>query len=162
MRLSGKSAGTRRRGAEPAAPVPSRSSAGLAGYRRVFRPLSYRLSAMPRRRRDMQSVNTELPKGRKSTQRERLVAGVVAVANRDGYAGANIAALIAEAGVSRPTFYDYFADRDECFVAAFQNAHEALAGEIRRAVERTGTKRPAGAAIGALVEFASARPAMAR
>ena len=110
----------------------------------------------------MQSVNTELPKGRKSTQRERLVAGVVAVANRDGYAGANIAALIAEAGVSRPTFYDYFADRDECFVAAFQNAHEALAGEIRRAVERTGTKRPAGAAIGALVEFASARPAMAR
>jgi AcrR family transcriptional regulator len=110
----------------------------------------------------MQAVNTEMQKGRKSTQRERLVAGMIAVANRDGYAGANVSAVIAEAGVSRPTFYDYFADRDDCFLAAFADAHEALTAEIRRAVEGAGMERPARATIETLVDFASAEPAMAR
>jgi AcrR family transcriptional regulator len=46
--------------------------------------------------------------GRKSTQRERLLNGVITVANRDGSSRASVSAVIAEAGVSRPTFYDYF------------------------------------------------------
>ena len=66
---------------------------------------------------------------RKSSQRERLLAGMVAAANRDGYADANVSAVIAEAGVSRPTFYDYFSDRDDCFVAAIADMHERLAAE---------------------------------
>ncbi|HXM87565.1 MAG TPA: TetR/AcrR family transcriptional regulator, partial [Solirubrobacteraceae bacterium] len=56
-------------------------------------------------------------KGQKSTQRERLVHGMVEAANVGGYASANVSAVIANAGVSRPTFYEYFVDRDDCFVA---------------------------------------------
>ena len=47
-------------------------------------------------------VNTMMTKGRKRTQRERLLRGMVDVANRGGYAGANVSAVIEKAGVSRP------------------------------------------------------------
>src|ERR1700679_1120423 len=56
-------------------------------------------------------------KARKGTQRERLLDGMLLAAVRRGYAGANVAQVIAQAGVSRPTFYEYFADRDDCFLA---------------------------------------------
>ncbi len=61
---------------------------------------------------------------RKRTQRERLIAGMVMAARRHGYAGANVSRVIARAGVSRPTFYEYFADKDDCFLAT----HRELAG----------------------------------
>jgi hypothetical protein len=40
-------------------------------------------------------------KGRKSTQRERLLAGMIESANRDGYAGANVS-LIERPGTNSP------------------------------------------------------------
>ena len=99
---------------------------------------------------------------RKSTQRERLLAGMVAIANSGGYASANVSAVIGEAGVSRPTFYEYFADKDECFLAALADVQERLAGEIRQAVESRAGEHALQATIGALVGFASSEPAMAR
>ncbi|MGO9762078.1 MAG: TetR/AcrR family transcriptional regulator, partial [Solirubrobacteraceae bacterium] len=59
------------------------------------------------------TINTPLQNRRKPSQRQRLLEGMVATANRDGYAGANVSAVIAEAGVSRPTFYEHFEDRDD-------------------------------------------------
>lgn len=108
-----------------------------------------------------QTVNTALPTGRKSTQRERLLGGMVAAANRDGYAGANVSAVIEQAGVSRPTFYDYFADRDECFVATITDAHERLATEVKKAVEEQPPERAMPAAVAAIVSFAGVEPARA-
>jgi len=67
---------------------------------------------MPRRASREPQINTPVQNRRKATQRERLLAAMVIAANRDGYAGANVSAVIAEAGVSRPTFYDCFEDRD--------------------------------------------------
>jgi AcrR family transcriptional regulator len=68
---------------------------------------------------------------RKQTQRQRLVTGMIEATNRRGYAQANIAAVIAHAGVSRPTFYDYFEDRDACFLASIVEVDE----ELRQALE---------------------------
>ncbi|HXM86934.1 MAG TPA: TetR/AcrR family transcriptional regulator, partial [Solirubrobacteraceae bacterium] len=67
---------------------------------------------------------------RKSTQRERLLAGVIDVTNRRGYAAANVTATIAEAGVSRPTFYEYFADRDDCFRRAIEDVQDELLADV--------------------------------
>jgi TetR/AcrR family transcriptional regulator len=106
-------------------------------------------------------INTALPKGRKSTQRERLLAGMVTAANRNGYAGANVSAVIEHAGVSRPTFYDYFADRDDCFLATTIDAHERVAADIRKAVEARRPEEAIQAAITAIVAFASEQPARA-
>jgi TetR/AcrR family transcriptional regulator len=117
---------------------------------------------MPRRAGTKQVVNTPLQKGRKSTQRERLLAGMVAAANREGYAGANVSAVIAQAGVSRPTFYDYFEDRDDCFVATVIDIREELLAEIREKVADGPPERAAAAALETMVAFASSQPANAR
>src|SRR5580704_15754430 len=109
-----------------------------------------------------QPINTQLQKGRKSTQRERLLAGMLTSANRGGYAGANVSEVIAQAGVSRPTFYDYFADRDECFVASIEGVQAQLLDEVRVAVEGRAPAEALEATIEALAEFATVEPAKAR
>jgi len=117
---------------------------------------------MARRSAAIQPINAPLQKGRKSTQRERLLVGMIAAANGDGYARANVSAVIAAAGVSRPTFYDYFADRDDCFVAAVADVQGRLLVEVRGAVEGQAPEHAARAAIEELVKFAGSEPAMAR
>jgi AcrR family transcriptional regulator len=110
---------------------------------------------MPRRPAAKEPVNTPLQNRRKATQRERLITGMIAAASRDGYAGANVSAVIAEAGVSRPTFYDYFEDRDDCFVATALDIHEQLLDAVREAVAREPAERALATAIGATLAFAS-------
>jgi AcrR family transcriptional regulator len=107
-------------------------------------------------------INTKSQKDRKSTQRERLVAGMIRAANRGGYAGASVTAVIAEARVSRPTFYDYFADRDDCFLAALTDVQAELRDAVRREVRAHKPEHSLKAAVGALVEFASSSPESAR
>jgi AcrR family transcriptional regulator len=117
---------------------------------------------MPGRTAANNAINTEMQKGRRSTQRERLLAGMVAAANRDGYASASVTAVITQAGVSRPTFYEYFNDRDDCFLAALSDAQARLAGEVENAARAAGAPRAAVASVQSLVEFASRKPALAQ
>ncbi len=99
---------------------------------------------------------------RKSTQRERLLKGMLLAANRRGYVGAHVSAVIAEAGVSRPTFYDYFDDRDDCFKACIEDVQERLLGAVTAAVSKVDAHEATGAAIRALIDYASAELAGAR
>jgi AcrR family transcriptional regulator len=99
---------------------------------------------------------------RRSTQRERLINTMVEIAGRDGLATATVARLIAHAGVSRPTFYEYFSNRDACFIAALTDIHQGLLAEIRRAIEREAPERAVEATIAALIEFANSHPPRAR
>src|ERR1017187_1086299 len=108
---------------------------------------------MARRSARTGPVNAMVQKGRKSTQRQRLLAAMVAAANRDGYAGANVSEVIAAAGVSRPTFYDYFTDRDDCFVAAVADAQGRLLADVCAAVEDGPPERAAAGTVEALVAF---------
>lgn len=106
--------------------------------------------------------NVDVLKGRRATQRERITAGMIAAANRAGYAGANVSAVIAEAGVSRPTFYEYFRDRDDCFVRTLEETQDQLLGSIGAALEECEPAQALAAAAGAMVEFARQRPAEAQ
>src|SRR5450759_5113127 len=99
---------------------------------------------------------------RKANQRQRLLAGMVTAANRDGYAAASVSSVIGEAGVSRPTFYEYFDDRDGCFLAAVDVAARRLLEETETAAEKQAEGDPTVAVIGALVGFAVSEPALAR
>jgi AcrR family transcriptional regulator len=87
---------------------------------------------------------------------------MVAAANRDGYARATVSAVIAEAGVSRPTFYEYFVDRDDCFLIAQRHAQGRLLAEVRELVQALAPERAMQASIRALIRFAGSAPAMAR
>jgi AcrR family transcriptional regulator len=117
---------------------------------------------MPRRQSPPQPINTPVQNRRKTTQRERLLGGMIAAANRDGYAGANVSEVISEAGVSRPTFYDYFEDRDDCFVAAVADVQGRLLGDIQDAVASGPPERALAGALEATVAFAVSQPAEAR
>jgi AcrR family transcriptional regulator len=99
---------------------------------------------------------------RKSTQRERLLTGMLHVAATEGYAGATIAKVIGHAVVSRPTFYEYFADKEQCFLAVLANVQDEALTEIRHAVEASPAERAAVAALGGLAEFVQSQPAAGR
>ncbi len=103
-------------------------------------------------------VQTSLQADRKSTQRERLIAGMLAAAHRCGYDGANVSQVIAEAGVSRPTFYEYFKDKDDCFVATHREVSRLLVWEIRRAVQAQPPELAAQTAIRALIRLSEEFP----
>jgi AcrR family transcriptional regulator len=91
-----------------------------------------------------------------------MLEGMVTVANRDGYAAANVASVIEEAGVSRPTFYEHFTNREECFLAASAQVQSELLQSIKAAVENRPGAQAAPAVIEALVAFATSEPARAR
>jgi AcrR family transcriptional regulator len=107
-------------------------------------------------------IDTPPQNRRKATQRERLLAGMIATANREGYRGANVSNVIGEAGVSRPTFYDYFEDRDACFVATVIDVHKRLHGEVRDSVAQGPPEHALTASVTAMVAFAGSRPEEAR
>jgi AcrR family transcriptional regulator len=66
-------------------------------------------------------------------QRARLLAAAVASIAELGYAGASVAHITARARVSRRTFYDLFASREECLLAVLEGAVERIRGEIAAA-----------------------------
>ena len=59
-------------------------------------------------------------------QRERLLASMVALASRHGYPGVSIAEISSHAGVSSATFYEQFADKEDCLLAAYRDAAAAI------------------------------------
>jgi AcrR family transcriptional regulator len=117
---------------------------------------------MPRRKAAEPVINTPVHTSRKATQRERLLAGMIAAANRAGYAGAYVSEVIAEAGVSRPTFYDYFEGRDDCFIATMVAVDQRLQQQIDDAVASGAPEQALQSAVAATVAFASSHPADAR
>jgi AcrR family transcriptional regulator len=70
-------------------------------------------------------------------QRARIHVAAVEVVEELGYSGMTVAQVIGRAKVSRKTFYDLFADRQDCFIAVFEGTiarvrtlvEEACAGE---------------------------------
>ena len=112
---------------------------------------------------------------RLEVQRRRLFDAAAAVFVRAGYAEASAEAVSREAGMSKATFYEHFANKEECMVALVEYAmRETLermleaarhAGEDWRARHRAGVRtflglvedRPDVARV-ALVEVVGAGP----
>ena len=68
-----------------------------------------------------------------SNQRERILDAVLQAASRSGYAAMRIEDVIAIAGVSRRTFYDHFANKEEAFLAAYELVLDQLLTGVRTA-----------------------------
>jgi AcrR family transcriptional regulator len=80
----------------------------------------------------------------------------------EGYAAATIARVISHAGVSRPTFYNYFADREDCFLATHGELAAGLLDRVGTAVAAQDPARALSATLSVIVEFASVDPVAAR
>jgi AcrR family transcriptional regulator len=67
----------------------------------------------PRERRSWGKVSHS---DRYRQQRTDLLRAAVRQAGRKGYDGTRVADIVAEAGLSKSTFYEHFASKEECFV----------------------------------------------
>ncbi|HET6999491.1 MAG TPA: TetR/AcrR family transcriptional regulator [Solirubrobacterales bacterium] len=71
-----------------------------------------------------------------AVQRERLIAAMLQAASELGYRGTNVQDVIERAGVSRPTFYEHFTNKEDCFLASFDVTASRLRERIRAASEK--------------------------
>lgn len=78
--------------------------------------------------------------------------GMVAAVLRNGYSDATIAQAIAHAHVSRSTFYEHFADKESCFLAAYDDLAARMSGHMHEAVERAPWPEKALAMLGAVLD----------
>jgi AcrR family transcriptional regulator len=112
-----------------------------------------------------------LPRGRhaaprrvvRASQRERMLEAVAAAVAENGYPRVAVADVIARAGVSRKTFYEHFANKEECFLASY-DAGVAMVLEAIDAAVAAAPNPYAAAAAGteAYLETLCANPALAR
>ncbi len=95
--------------------------------------------------------------------RARLLQAMANVAAAQGLAATSIAAVVAEAGVSKRTFYEHFADKDACFLELYRAASASALRTLRDSVQ---SERPwqdqVEHALGAYLEHLSAGPQLIR
>ena len=96
-------------------------------------------------------------------QRSRMLAAAVDTVAEVGYANMTVAQVIGRARVSRKTFYDVFADREDCFLAAFEHALAEARPLAREAYEGESSWRDGvRAALARLLVFMDEEPGLAR
>jgi AcrR family transcriptional regulator len=75
-------------------------------------------------------------RGVPDVQRARMLGSLVEAVSEYGAARVTVSRIVARSGVSRRTFYEMFADRDACFMAALELAIERGAARVLPAFER--------------------------
>jgi AcrR family transcriptional regulator len=90
-----------------------------------------------------------------------MLSAAVDVVAEHGVADLTVALVVARSGVSRRTFYEIFDDREDCFLAAFDEGVERIAREVAGAYEQSGgwcDRVRAGLVV--LLSFLEREPAM--
>jgi AcrR family transcriptional regulator len=96
-------------------------------------------------------------------QRARMLSAMVEVTAERGAGNVSVADVVARSGVSRRTFYEIFEDREDCFLAAFDDAIEKLARVVIPAYEHeAGWREKIRAGLIALLEFLDSERDMGR
>src|SRR5260221_9095152 len=73
-----------------------------------------------------------------AVQRERLMVAMLKAASALGYREANVHAVIERAGVSRPTFYEHIANKEDCFLVAIDTTATRLRNRVAEAARQGG------------------------
>lgn len=66
----------------------------------------------------------------RETRRQPILEAMVRVVGRKGYKATSVADVIAEADTSRTTFYKYFDDKHDCFLAAYDMVVDRIVEEV--------------------------------
>lgn len=64
------------------------------------------------------------------SRRQLILDAMIRVVGRKGYKLTSVADVIEEAGTTRTTFYKHFDDKQECFLAAYDQLVERVLGEV--------------------------------
>jgi AcrR family transcriptional regulator len=100
----------------------------------------------------------------RAIQRERLLRAMLNVAAELGYLGTNVQDVIDRAGVSRPTFYEHFSNKEDCFLSAFDSSAERVRKLVHAAADGGGDiwRDRVRCCLEALLGFAGSEPDTAR
>jgi AcrR family transcriptional regulator len=100
----------------------------------------------------------------RAIQRERLLVGMLQAISELGYRSTNVQDVIERAGVSRPTFYEHFSNKDDCFLAAYDTCAARLRDQIAAAADEGGDiwRDRLRGGFNALLAFTAAEPEAAR
>lgn len=100
----------------------------------------------------------------KAIQRERLLAAITDTVTEIGYNALTVQNVLTRAGISRPTFYEQFEDKENCFLAAFDAAAARMRERIEAAVADAGPgwRDQLRSGIAALLRYIADEPQEAR
>lgn len=112
--------------------------------------------------------STPIPRGRhapplevrRRLQRERLFAAAAVVFAEQGYAEASAEAIAKRAGMSKATFYEHFANKEECLLEFFDAAAAAVLLGMKEASDAAGPdpRNQLRARIAAFLDMLAAFP----
>jgi AcrR family transcriptional regulator len=124
-----------------------------------------------RKRKASAPRESQLPSGRHglprgfvvSNQRERIMNALVAMVGAYGYGGSSVERIAARAGVSRRTFYEQFAGREDVYLQTYDTAAGCLLERVGAAWEAP-TDGPAQLrqCLQTLLECVAGEPQLAR
>lgn len=96
-------------------------------------------------------------------QRGRLLDALAEVIAEEGYLDTTVHKILKRAGISRRTFYEIFTDKEDCFLAAYQEAADHVIVLVQRACRLGGTPEiRIENSLRAMLEFAEREPQVAR
>jgi AcrR family transcriptional regulator len=96
-------------------------------------------------------------------QRERIITALVDTVAERGYNATTVAHITKAASVSRRTFYEHFADKEACFLAAYEMVADHIRSSMRAAAESFGEwPQQVRAALATMLRFLAAEPELAR
>lgn len=120
---------------------------------------------------DGEAASTRLPAGRHGlprefiaqNQRERIVTALVDTVAERGYNATTVANITKAASVSRRTFYEHFADKEACFLVAYEMVADHITTSMRAAAEAFDEwPQQVRAALGTMLRFFAGEPDLAR
>ena len=96
----------------------------------------------------------------RAVQRERLLAAMLRATAELSYREVSVQDVLERAGVSRPTFYEHFENKEDCFLAAFDSAAARLRERLEGAAGggRRELARPLRLALEELLRFVAEEP----
>jgi AcrR family transcriptional regulator len=96
-------------------------------------------------------------------QRERIITALVDTVAERGYNATTVAHITKAASVSRRTFYEHFADKEACFLAAYEMVADHIRDSMQVAAEAFEEwPQKVRAALGTMLHFLAGEPELAR
>ncbi len=119
--------------------------------------MSTRIEVLPR------PAHTTVREELRASQRGRLICAIADCVAEQGYPETTVADVIARAGVSRRTFYEHFKDKEDCFLAAYDEGAKSTYEAMMQAAEgRSDWREILDAVLTTWLEFLDADLAFTR
>jgi AcrR family transcriptional regulator len=98
-----------------------------------------------------------------SSKQQRILAGMLEAVGAEGYALASVRSVLSRTDLYRQAFYDHFADKQDCYLQAYDHGVEQIETRVRAAAEGADSWRDGlRAGLGALLDFLEAEPDVGR